>query len=46
MEVQAMEMEMDWILNPGTMTTRATQFVRTQAEIWRMKTMLAKALNM
>lgn len=27
-------------------TTQATQFVRTQVESWRMKTLLAKALSM
>lgn len=37
---------MDRLSDPGTVTTRATQFVRTQAEMWRMKTMLAKALSM
>ena len=37
--------EVDWILNPGTVNTHATQFVRTQAESWRMKTLLAKALG-
>ena len=46
MDVQALETDMDWISNPGTTTARATQFVRTQAEIWRMKTMLAKVLRM
>lgn len=46
MDIQALEKEMDWLSNPGTTTTRATQFVRTQGEMWQMKTMLAKSLNM
>lgn len=37
---------MDWLLDLGTVNTRATQFVRTQAESWHMKTLLAKALSM
>lgn len=36
---------MDWLLDPGMTYTRATQFVRTQAEAWRMKTLLAKVLD-
>lgn len=43
---QELEKEVHWIQDPGYVTTRATQFVRTQAESWRMKTLLAKALNM
>lgn len=43
---QDMEKEVEWIQDPGTATTRATQFVRTQAKAWRMKTMLAKAVSM
>lgn len=46
LDVQALETEMDWLSDLCTTTTRATQFVRTQGEMWRMKTMLAKALNM
>jgi len=42
---QDIEKEVDWLLDPGTVTTRATQFVRTQAESWRMKTLLARALS-
>lgn len=42
---QQLGKEVDWLLDPGTTNTRATQFVRTQAEIWRMKTLLVKALS-
>lgn len=42
---QEMEEEVK-IQDLGMVTTRATQFVRTQAESWRMKTLLAKALSM
>lgn len=37
--------EVDWIIDPGTPSTRETQFSRTQVECWRMKTMLAKAME-
>jgi len=37
--------EVDWLQDSGTPSTRATQFVRTQAEGWRMKTLLAKAMD-
>lgn len=40
------EKEVDWLQDPGTVTKRAMQFVRTQAESWRMKTLLAQALSM
>lgn len=43
---QEIEEEVDWLQDPGTVTTQATQFVRTQAKSWRMKTLLAKALSM
>lgn len=42
---QQLSQEVDWLHDPGTPSTWATQFVRTQAEAWRMKTMLAKALD-
>lgn len=45
-EAQELEKEMDWVQDPGTVTTRSTQYVRTQAEMWRMKTMLSKAISM
>lgn len=38
--------EVDWICDPGTPAKRTTQLVRTKAESWRMKTLLAKALDM
>jgi len=38
--------EVDWICDTGTPAKRTTQFVRTKAESWRMKTLLAKALDM
>lgn len=41
-----MEKEVQWIQDLETTTTLATQFVRTQAEMWKMKTMLAKAISM
>jgi len=41
-----MEKEVEWVQDPGMATTRATQFMCTQAETWRMKTMLAKAMSM
>ena len=44
--MHTMEEEIDWISGPRTLATRATQFVRTQSEVWRMKTMLAKALSL
>jgi len=37
--------EVNWLQDPGMTSTRATQFVRTQAEAWRMKTILAKAMD-
>lgn len=37
--------EVDWLHDPGTPAKRATQFVRTQAESWRTKTLIAKALE-
>lgn len=37
--------EVDWIVDPGTPSKRATQFVRTQAESWKIKTLLARALD-
>lgn len=37
--------DVDWLQDPGTLSTRATQFVRTQAKSWRMKTLLAKAID-
>jgi len=46
LESQDLEKEIDWIQDLGIITTCATQFVRMQAEMWRMKTMLAKALSM
>lgn len=46
MDIQALEIEMDWISDAGTVTTRAMQFIRTQSEMWHMKTMLTKVLNM
>lgn len=38
--------EVVWLQDPGTVTKRASQFVRTQAESWRMKAMLAQDLSM
>jgi len=37
--------EVDWLPDPGTPAKRATQFVRTKAESWRTKTLIAKALE-
>lgn len=37
--------EVDWMKDPGTPSKRATQFVRTKAESWRTKTLIAKALE-
>jgi len=37
--------EVDWLPDPGTPSKRATQFVRTQAESWKLKTLLARALD-
>jgi hypothetical protein len=37
--------EVDWLKDPGTPSKRATQFVRTKAESWRTKTLIAKALD-
>lgn len=37
--------EVDWLHDPGTPSKRATQYVRTKAESWRIKTLLAKALD-
>ena len=37
--------EVDWLIDPGTPAKRATQFVHTKAESWRIKTLLAKALD-
>lgn len=42
MEIAA---EVNWLTDPDTPTKRATQFVRTQAESWRTKTLIAKALE-
>lgn len=36
---------MNWLHDPGTPSKRATQFVRTKAESWRTKTLIAKALE-
>lgn len=44
--MHTMDEEIEWILGLGTLTTRATQFVRTQSEVWHMKTMVTKALNL
>lgn len=35
----------DWLEDAGTPSRRATQFTRTRAESWRVKTLLAKALE-
>lgn len=43
---QDIEKEVHRLLDPRTINTRATQFIRTQAESWRMKTLLVKALSM
>lgn len=37
--------EVDWLHDPGNPCKRATQYVRTKAESWRIKTLLAKALD-
>ena len=42
MEIAA---KVNWLTDPGTPSKRATQFVRTQAESWRTKTLIAKALE-
>lgn len=42
---QQLGQEVDWLQDPGTNSTRVTQFVRTQAEAWRTKTILAKAMD-
>lgn len=36
---------MDWIQDPGTPSKRATEFVCTRVESWRIKTLLAKAMD-
>lgn len=46
MNQQELVKEVNWVQDPDTVTTRATQFVRTQAEMWRLKMMLAKAISM
>lgn len=46
LEENDLEKEMEWVQDPGTTTTRVTQYVCTQAKMWRMKMMLAKAINM
>ena len=42
----AISEEVDWLVDPGTPSTRNTQFLQTQAVAWQMKTMLAKAIAM
>lgn len=37
--------EVNWLHDPGTPAKRATQFVRTRAESWRIKTLIPKALE-
>jgi len=37
--------EVDWLCDPSTHSKRETQFLRTKAESWRIKTLLAKALD-
>jgi len=37
--------EVNWLQDLGIASNRATQFVRTQAESWRIKTLLARALD-
>lgn len=37
--------EVDWLTDPGMPAKRATRFTRTKAESWRIKTLLAKALD-
>lgn len=46
LDQEDMVKEVDWVEDLGTVTTRETQFVRTRTEMWRLKTMLAKALSM
>lgn len=38
--------EVDWLHDPGTHSKRATQYVWTKAESWRIKTRLAKSLDL
>ena len=38
--------EVDWLVDPGTPSTRHTQFLQTQVVAWQVKTMLAKAIAM
>ena len=42
----AISEEVDWLVDPGTPSTRHTQFLQTQTVAWKMKTMLAKAIAM
>jgi len=37
--------EVNWLQDPGTPAKRATQYVRTRAESWRTKTLIAKAFE-
>lgn len=43
--VEEIAAEVDWLRDPGTPSKRATQFVRTKAESWRTKMLIAKALE-
>ena len=38
--------EVDWLVDPGTPSTRHTEFLQTQVVAWQVKTMLAKAIAM
>lgn len=46
LEENDLEKEMEWVQDPDTATTQPTKYVHTQAETWRMKMMLAKAISM
>ena len=42
----AISEEVDWLVDPGTPSTRQTQFLQTQVVAWQVKTMMAKAIAM
>ena len=46
LDSRTMSEEVDWIADPGTPSTRATQFLHTQTVSWQMKTMLATTIGM
>lgn len=46
LEAHDLEKDMEWVQDPSTSTMRATEYVRTQVEMWGMKMMLTKAISM